>query len=202
MPSQMSNMFLGTGSAMAKSSPAPAASQATQQAAPTTLEELDKPENCPESVDLFYWDVLCRLRRQKVESEQKIAALATEMIETEEASLGRRQSRIMNDGIVQAVGEREDSAAKTAGAVLKAKERLRDWRREKNYASNNLEVVLTLPRGQVEIGAQQQQEEAGSGSALPNLDGAALLTEGIVTKLNDEIAVRIAFLSGNLSVTN
>ncbi len=54
-----------------------------------TIDELDKLSHCPEMVDEDSWKILCRLRREKIASERRIATLATELAETEEVSLSR-----------------------------------------------------------------------------------------------------------------
>ncbi len=72
-------MFLGT--ALTKT---PANNQNQSPVQSMTLEELDKPENCPENVDLESWNLLCKLRRKKIDSEKDIAAQLLELAETEE----------------------------------------------------------------------------------------------------------------------
>ncbi len=83
----MSNMFLGT--ALTK----PLSSQASKEASDSgeagraafTLDDLDLPSNCPtDVVDLDSWNLMCKLRREKIRSEERIAQLVTELAETEE----------------------------------------------------------------------------------------------------------------------
>ena len=123
----MSNMFLGT----ALTQPIGGGPNANSQSnsIPATIEELDRPSNCPENVDSDSWAVFCGLRRRKIESEKSIAAAVAELTETEES-----------------VEEREEAAEKTASAVIEATERLKEWRLRKNSLINDLEIVLTLPR--------------------------------------------------------
>jgi len=50
----------------------------------------------------------------------------------------------------QAVTDRERTAAKMSAELSQAQTRLETLRSKKNVAVNDVEVVLTLPRGQVE----------------------------------------------------
>ena len=83
---QMSNMFLGT--ALTKPASSSASSGNTDGNSDGkiafTLDELDLPSNCPESVDAESWGLMCKLRRDKIRSEEGIAQLVMELAETEE----------------------------------------------------------------------------------------------------------------------
>jgi len=61
-----------------------AASQQPHVKEAFSLDELDRPENCPESVDLESWKLTCALRRKKIASEECIKAAAADLLETEE----------------------------------------------------------------------------------------------------------------------
>jgi hypothetical protein len=106
---QMSNMFLGTAltkpsqqqsqvqqsqarAMQRQTSQLPPADQ-QQQTQPTahvkeavSLDELDRPENCPESVDMDSWKLTCALRRKKITSEDAIKDAAADLHETEEVT--------------------------------------------------------------------------------------------------------------------
>ena len=56
---------------------------------PLTLEELDRPSHCPESVDEDSWLHLVKIRRAKIDSEKGIARLESDIAETE-AAVGER----------------------------------------------------------------------------------------------------------------
>ena len=56
-----------------------------------------------------------------------------------------------------------------------------DWRRKKNLQVNNVQMVLTVPRGQLEVPVDETN---------PRVEEAVLLTEGVIAKLNQEIEVR------------
>ncbi len=74
--------------------------------------------------------------------------------------------------------DREDTAAKTSEGLSDAQEHLSAWKRERNRRVNNVELVLTVARGQLEVEA---------GDTEPEVPGAVLLTESVVRKLNQEI---------------
>ena len=126
-----------------------------------SLDELDRPAHCPEHVDLDSWKHLCKIRRLKIESEKGINALDGDIAETQEA-----------------VDEREAEAAALEQALTEAIEGLETWRKDRNYRLNNTEIVLTVPQGQLEVKPKLLQ---------PNLEGAILITEPVITKLNQDI---------------
>ena len=77
---------------------------------------------------------------------------------------------------------------KTSAMVVEANKRMEDCRRERNFAVNNAEIVLTLPRGQIEF--ERREEEIDEDADFnPLLKGAVLLTDSVVDKLNHDIAV-------------
>ena len=63
-------------------------------------------------------------------------------------------------------------------ALIDAIEGLETWRKDRNYRLNNTEIVLTVAQGQLELKPQLLQ---------PNLEGAILITESVITKLNQDI---------------
>ena len=71
----MSNMFRGT---MMKKTPA------ANVAIAMSLEELDRPTYCPENVDEDSWKHLCKIRRDKIASEERIQALEADIAETDQ----------------------------------------------------------------------------------------------------------------------
>ena len=149
---RMTNMFRNT---MQKKTPSASVVIAM------SLDELDRPAHCPEHVDLDSWKHLCKIRRLKIESEKGIAALESDIAETQEA-----------------VEEREGEAEALEQALTAAVEGLETWRKDRNYRLNNTEIVLTVPQGQLEVKPQLLQ---------PNLEGAILITEPVITKLNHDI---------------
>ena len=63
---------------------------------------------------------------------------------------------------------------------------LESWRKEKNYQTNNVHILLAVTRGQIEMEISDQE---------PHLNQAVLLTESAITKLNNDIGVsHIIFL--------
>ena len=74
----MSNMFRGT---MLKKTPAANVAMAM------SLEELDRLTYCPENVDDDSWRHLCKIRRDKIASEERIQALETDIAETDQVRL-------------------------------------------------------------------------------------------------------------------
>lgn len=78
-------MFLGPASARS-SGPLTSGVQAL------SLDELDRPNHCPESVNLDSWRTLCQLRRKKIASEERIAGLVAHLAETEEVKASFRHS--------------------------------------------------------------------------------------------------------------
>ena len=149
---RMTNMFRNT---MQKKTPSASVVIAM------SLDELDRPAHCPEHVDLDSWKHLCKIRRMKIESEKGIAALDSDIAETQEA-----------------VEERETEAVGLEQALTEAIEGLEQWRKDRNYQLNNTEIVLTVPQGQLEVKPPLLQ---------PNLEGAILITEPLITKLNQDI---------------
>ena len=69
-------MFLGTASGGMTAN--------TNKSAQITLDDLDRPDNCPESIELYQWATLVKLRRRKIASEEGIAVLVQQIAETEE----------------------------------------------------------------------------------------------------------------------
>ena len=65
---------------------------------------------------------------------------------------------------------------------------LETWRKDKNYKLNNTEILLAVTHGQYEVEPQKMS---------PYLPGAALITESMITKLNQDI--QVSFLANALS---
>ncbi len=61
------------------------------------------------------------------------------------------------------------------------------WRKQKNRTINNVDVVLTLKRGQIEVERTDTS---------PKIEGALLLTENVIGKLNHDIEVSVRMLLG------
>jgi hypothetical protein len=128
-----------------------------------SLEELDRASHCPENVDEDSWKHLCELRRRKIASEETIQALDADLYETD-----------------QAVYERQVMANECATALVDAVSYLETWRKDRNYKLNNTEVTLAITQGQLELQPQR---------LTTSLPGATLITESIITKLNQDIQV-------------
>ena len=90
----MSNMFLGTALTKPMGSQSKAKEGEDESGeggkAAFSLDELDLPSNRPEAVDLESWGLMCKLRREKIRSEERIAQLVVELAETEEVSSSSR----------------------------------------------------------------------------------------------------------------
>ncbi len=78
--------------------------------------------------------------------------------------------------------DREQNAAKAATALKESESLLETWRRRKNLSINNVHLVVTVTRGQLEVDPDQTD---------PHVTGAVLLTEGVIAKLNQDIEVVI-----------
>ena len=82
----------------------------------------------------------------------------------------------------QTVSERDAIAERSRTAVAQSRDYLESWRKEKNYETNNVLILLAVTRGQIETEVSDQE---------PNLKQAVLLTESVITKLNNDIGVRV-----------
>jgi hypothetical protein len=82
---------------------------------------------------------------------------------------------------MQSVNEREEAADKASAAALDVSGRLDVFRRESNLRVNDVDLLLTMKRGLVEV---------ESGDLDPTVEGAVLLKESVITRLNNDIGVR------------
>ena len=130
-----------------------------------SLDELDKTIHCPETVDEESWKHLCVVRRKKIESEEKIMALDDEIYETD-----------------QSVCERGAIAVRLAKELEESIANVEAWRKDKNYKLNNTEILVAITQGQLEVDPKRMS---------PLLPGATLITESMITKLNQDIQVSI-----------
>ena len=126
-----------------------------------SLDELDRPTHCPENIEEDSWKHLCELRRKKIQSEEKIHTLDNEIYETD-----------------QSVCERATNAKRLEHAVEQAIANLETWRKDKNYKLNNTEILLAVTKGQLEVETQKMS---------PYLPGATLISESMITSLNQDI---------------
>ena len=86
--------------------------------------------------------------------------------------------------------EREASSEKSSKAVEIAEEYLETWKTKKNHKINNVDILLALNRGQMEVEKQlNSKSELEEASLYPYLSGAVLLKESVIKKLNTEIEV-------------
>ncbi len=83
----MSNMFLGTAMTKAGGAEQSGSSSVDENKTAFSLDELDLPSNCPEIVDQDSWNLMCKMRRDKIRSEETIATLVSELAETEEVNI-------------------------------------------------------------------------------------------------------------------
>ena len=67
---------------------------------------------------------------------------------------------------------------------MDSRDYLESWRKEKNYQINNVQILLAVTRGQIEMEISDQE---------PNLKQAVLLTESVITKLNNDTGVQRIF---------
>ena len=75
---------------------------------------------------------------------------------------------------------------KTSAMVVDAQTRMEAFRKDRNFKVNNTELVLTLPRGQIEVMTYDEDVED---DCNPHLKGSVLLTDTVIDKLNHEIGV-------------
>ena len=129
-----------------------------------SLDELDRPTHCPENIEEDSWKHLCELRRKKIQSEEKIHTLDNEIYETD-----------------QSVCERAANAKRLEHALEQAVANLETWRKDKNYKLNNTEILLAVTKGQLEVDTQKMS---------PYLPGATVISESMITSLNQDIQVR------------
>lgn len=76
--------------------------------------------------------------------------------------------------------ERELGALRTEQSLRETLATFDLWQKDKIYRLNDPEVVLTVDRGQLEVEPSLMK---------PELSGAVLISESMVTKLNQEILV-------------
>lgn len=100
----------------------------------SVLEQHDQPANCPNIMDERQWDLLCRMRRAKIESEFKVRALTAQVAEAESAeqSLSREMSY------------------KKADLVALDKEMM-ELRQDKQVNMINRTIQLVAKRGTIEV---------------------------------------------------
>ncbi|XP_059620690.1 cilia- and flagella-associated protein 43-like, partial [Phlebotomus argentipes] len=97
------------------------------------IEQIDQPANCP-TMDEKLWDLLCRMRRIKIESEFKVRSCGVQLAEA--------------DACVDALA-REIGARRTTLAALDKK--LEDLKENRQKNSVNRTIQLVMKRGNVEI---------------------------------------------------
>ncbi|XP_029304967.1 cilia- and flagella-associated protein 43 isoform X2 [Cottoperca gobio] len=98
------------------------------------MEELDAPENIPEVVSPSIWERFCRVRRTKVESEQKVKVKALTLAEMH-AFLQKRRDEV--NAAQQEIKNLSDG--------------LESLHKEKNRFLMDIMVQLLLKQGQVEV---------------------------------------------------
>ena len=110
----MSQMFRGTMKVKAERSSGGGGGVSGGGAVPLTLEELDRPSHCPESVDEDSWLHLVKIRRAKIKSEKAIAQLESDIAETEAAVSERvRVAESLENHLSTAVEGLEACSTKT-----------------------------------------------------------------------------------------
>ena len=78
----------------------------------------------------------------------------------------------------QSVCERSINAKHLERALEQAIANLETWQKDKNYKSNNTEIVLAMTKGQLEVETQKMS---------PYLPGTTLISESMITSLNQDI---------------
>ena len=78
----------------------------------------------------------------------------------------------------QSVCERAINAKLLEHALEQAIANLETWRKDKNYKLNNTEILLAVTKGQLEVETQKMS---------PYLPGATLISESMITSLNQDI---------------
>ena len=78
------------------------------------------------------------------------------------------------------MSERESCLDRATAALTRAKDQLRQFRKDKNYELANVPLLLAVKRGQIEMGL---------GESDPHIEGAVLITESTITRLNNDIGV-------------
>lgn len=126
------------------------------------LEQHDQSSNCPNIMDERLWDLLCRMRRAKVESEFRVRALAAQLSEAEQADASL---------------SKEISHKKLALVALDR--RMTEEVKEKRHTNNiNRTVQLVLKRGAIEVNLTGR---------LKDFDNVVLIARSEVDEINKTI---------------
>ncbi|GAB0093714.1 uncharacterized protein DMENIID0001_088880 [Sergentomyia squamirostris] len=121
------------------------------------IEQIDQPGNCP-TMDEKLWDLLCRMRRIKIESEFKVRSCGVQLAEA--------------DACVDALG-REIAARRTTLAAHDKK--LEDLKENRQKNSVNRTIQLVMKRGNVEIALTGK---------ISDFDDAILLSTSDIDDIN------------------
>jgi hypothetical protein len=116
-----------------------------------SLEEMDRPVHCPENIDRTSWQVMCKLRREKITMEEDLRSLAKEVAEAE---------------II--VDQRADSHEVVDKKITELKAGLQEFHSTKTDLINNRQIQLLLKRGQVEVGMDVMEPTAGDCGIITN----------------------------------
>lgn len=149
---RMSNMFMGT---LTIKGPK------TSTAIGMSLEEMDRPVHCPENIDRSSWNIMCKLRREKIEMEDSLRSLAKEVAEAE---------------II--VEQRGETHAAVEKRINEMKKNLEDFHQTKTELISNRQIQLMLKRGQVEVDMDVME---------PTAEDCMIITDSVIDKLNDDI---------------
>ena len=76
--------------------------------------------------------------------------------------------------------ERESNFDRSSAALTSEREQLRQWRKDCNYELANVPLLLAVKRGQIEMPL---------GEDNPHIEGAVLIMESTISKLNTDIGV-------------
>ncbi|KAH9492451.1 Cilia- and flagella-associated protein 43, partial [Bulinus truncatus] len=127
----------------------------------TGLDELDKPSNLPEGIEHHLWEKMCKLRRNKVESELQLKLKANALAEIQ-AFVHKRQD--------------EDERLKTE--IEQLTQMIAKIKEDEQRFILNLEVQLLLKQGQIEVEA---------GPFIRDFRDSVLVHRNVVEDLNATI---------------
>lgn len=106
------------------------------------IDQHDQTTNCPNILDERLWDLLCRMRRSKLESEFKVRAVATQVTEAEEG----------NQGLAKEITQKKLILASMDKRIAEVKEK-------KHENMVNRIIQLVMKRGALEVDLMGQLKD-------------------------------------------
>ncbi|KAK0070099.1 cilia- and flagella-associated protein 43 [Biomphalaria pfeifferi] len=125
------------------------------------LDDLDKPHNMPDGIDHHAWEKMCKLRRNKVESELQLKLKANTLAE-----------------IQTYVHRRQEEDDKYKAEIEQLTQMIAKIKEDEQRFILNLEVQLLLKQGQIEVEA---------GPFIRDFRGSVLVHRNVVEDLNTTI---------------